>query len=135
MSSALDIRTEIASRVGSLGTVYRGKRKFNQDELPALCVYMSERSNEAHSDTKVKVAAQVVVEYHDTALDAVDDQADAMQLEIRNAVETAERTLSNSVIYPGIVWESDDIFYPEEGGNTVAVQVAYSCPHVITYNP
>jgi len=89
MSKALDIRKEIVTRVTDLGLVVRGKRQFNEDELPALCVYTPERTNDGEQGTRFKVAAQVTIEYHKAlVIDSdPDDQADAMIEEIRTAVE------------------------------------------------
>jgi len=136
MSKALDIRKEIVTRIASLGEVIRGKRQFNEDELPALCVYTPERTNDGEQGTRFKVAAQVTIEYHKAlVIDSdPDDQADAMIEEIRTAVEIEPRQLTGDLIlHPGLSWLGDSIEYPPDAGDVVSVQVAYNTPHIDSF--
>ena len=138
MSKALDIRKAFASRLASVATVIRGKRQFNEDELPAIAVYMQPREVESTSSTRRLMTGDVVIEYHKEAAynTEPDDQADAMLAEIRAAVEIDPATLTERpslVVPPGIQYAGDDIAYPESAGGIIAVIATYTAPHIETF--
>ncbi|MCP4342180.1 MAG: hypothetical protein GY799_25690 [Desulfobulbaceae bacterium] len=142
MSKALNIRVEAKARIVTAAfadNVIRGKRSFNDDEIPAVCVYLSDKAVRASQDNKYAMDSQLNIEYHKSCvgldIDEIDDQADAMILQVRAAMETDPRQFgtdaSNRILtHPGIEYVSDEILYPDSAGNIVAVQVVYSVPHV-----
>ena len=138
MSKALDIRKEAVTRITAgdfADTIIRGKRNFNEHELPAVCIYMSDISVRSAQSNRYAMDAKLVIEYHKSVAeltpDQIDNLADSMLAQVRGAIEVDPRQFPSQILnYPGISYESDDIEYPEAGGNVVAVLVVYQVPHI-----
>jgi len=141
MSKALDIRKEAQARIVAADfadTVVRRKRDFNADEVPAVCLYLGQRTVRSSQGNKYIMDAQLAVEYHKSVGnlddDEIDDLTDTMILTVRDAMEIDPRQLANKIVlHPGLVYESDEIEGPDGSGNHAVVRVIYNVPHIETH--
>ena len=113
-------------------TVVRGKRLFNPDEMPAIACYLTPRGVESTRGDQQKINAQFIVEAHHSIGSHPEDTAIYMLADIQTAMELDDDTVGATVL-GRVEFAGDSIFYPEDSGEYVTVQVAYDINHIRTY--
>lgn len=136
---AIETRLASIDGTGSYNTkagenIVRGKRTFDEPEMPACCLYLGPRSADITQGERQRVLSTVVIEAH--SLVGTSNPGDiGIQLlsDIQRAVEDGDNMNLTKKLAGSLLWESDEISYPDDAGRFVAVQVVYNTPHVRRY--
>lgn len=136
--SIIDAIYTRAAAIAGLKTTKKGKRQFQESELPGLCVYRDQAVVEeaAYGGAGYRINQQVVIEYHKEVGTDADADADfeAMVAEVRAAVELpADSMLSGQLCEPLELAGVEAPELPDDAGGLVAAQVLYGAKYTSHY--
>ena len=130
--SSIDGTGQYYTKVGNSVVRCNSTRQFSESELPACVCYLTPRTVGAESFEEQKINSQIVIEAHHTIGAHAEDTAVEMLADIQRAVETDDITLG-CLVLKRLSFAGDAIFYPEDAGNYVTVQVLYDVNHIRCY--
>ncbi len=111
----------------------RGRKQWQEEDLPACSVFIGSRSKEAEQGERAKLNSTVTIEAHSVVgSNQPGDIAIQMLADIQRAVETDDTNMGG-LLTGQLSFVSDQIEYPDGGGDLVSVQVEYDIPHVRRY--
>jgi len=115
--------------------IFRGKRQFDIDELPAGIIAINPRTAQADKSIgRSKTNASVSIELY-ALINEREAETVAIELlaDIQRAVELRPDYDLGELLQGHLAFENDQILYPDESGETVGVRVDYAIPHVRVY--